>query len=227
MLPRSTVAGRVGALSPLTVPFILHSAAAAHAGFAPASERCNGATARGVAGLRAGAGSTSRERRREGEMKTYRVAVIPGDNIGPEVVAEGLRVLQRVAELGFCASSWRPFPGGRGTTWPRGARRQVAGGDAAPLPRHLPGAHGDPARVPDRIGSQQLMHPLRKGSTCTSTCARCGPAGRATPLRASDDIDLVVVRENTEGAPGWGAGCTGDAGGCPADHGGHPPGASG
>ena len=47
-------------------------------------------------------------------MKTYRVAVIPGDNIGPEVVAEGLRVLQRVAELGFCRFELETFPWGAG-----------------------------------------------------------------------------------------------------------------
>ena len=31
--------------------------------------------------------------------QSYRIAVIPGDGIGPEVIAEGVRILQRVAEL--------------------------------------------------------------------------------------------------------------------------------
>ncbi|HEX2515275.1 MAG TPA: 3-isopropylmalate dehydrogenase [Chloroflexota bacterium] len=134
-------------------------------------------------------------------MKTYRVAVIPGDNIGPEVVAEGLRVLQRVAELGLCRFELETFP------W--GAGHYLATGRAAPeslvetlRPFHAIylGAHGDPARVPDRIGSQQLMHPLRKGLDLYVNLrpVRTLP-GVPTPLRASDPIDLVVVRENTEG----------------------------
>ncbi|MBQ5915532.1 MAG: tartrate dehydrogenase, partial [Lachnospiraceae bacterium] len=32
-------------------------------------------------------------------MKTYKIAVIPGDGVGPEVLTEGMKVLKRVAEL--------------------------------------------------------------------------------------------------------------------------------
>jgi tartrate dehydrogenase/decarboxylase/D-malate dehydrogenase len=62
------------------------------------------------------------------------------------------------------------------------------------------GAHGDPDRVPDKIGSQQLMHPIRKGLDLFVNLrpARLYP-GIASPLGAPGKIDLVVVRENTEG----------------------------
>ena len=58
-------------------------------------------------------------------MNTYRVAAVPGDNIGPEVVAEGLRVLARLREMGLCAFDVETFP------W--GAGHYLKTGRAAPL----------------------------------------------------------------------------------------------
>jgi tartrate dehydrogenase/decarboxylase/D-malate dehydrogenase len=134
-------------------------------------------------------------------MNDYRIAVIPGDNIGPEVAAAGCRVLARLQELGHCRFAFEHFP------W--GAGHYLRTGRAAPadLVEQLRpfdaiyfGAHGDPARVPDRVGSRELMHPLRQGLDLYVNLrpVRLLP-GVASPLRAPGEVDFVVVRENTEG----------------------------
>jgi len=131
------------------------------------------------------------------------MAVIPGDNVGPEVVAQGLRVLKRLEDLGFCAFDTQSF------SW--GAGEYLRTGRAAPDPDEIVavlrefdaiyfGAHGDPSRVPDWVASQQLMHPLRQG---LDLYVNLRPIklfhGVESPLKAPGDIDFVVVRENTEG----------------------------
>lgn len=134
-------------------------------------------------------------------MNQYRIAVIPGDNIGPEVVGEGLRVLRELEAARVCTFSFETFP------W--GARHVLTSGRAAPenvAELLLPfdaiymGAHGDPANVPDRFASQQLMHPIRKG---LDLYANIRPVkwwpGTQIPLKQTDPIDFVMVRENTEG----------------------------
>lgn len=134
-------------------------------------------------------------------MNEYRVAVIPGDNIGPEVVAEGLRVLGELERAGICRFAFERFP------W--GARHVLTTGRAAPedlvetlrpFDAIYMGAHGDPANVPDRFASQQLMHPIRKG---LDLYANVRPVkwwpGTEIPLKQTDPIDFVMVRENTEG----------------------------
>ena len=118
-----------------------------------------------------------------------------------EVVAEGRKVLERVAGLGFCRFAFETFP------W--GAGHYLATGRAAPeeivdilrpFDAIYMGAHGDPARVPDRMGSQQLMHPLRKGLDLYVNLRPVKSLpGVESPLKATDAIDFVVVRENTEG----------------------------
>ena len=63
------------------------------------------------------------------EKKIYKIAVIGGDGIGPEVLAEGIKVLKRTAELDgsfgfdFTCFPWGNrtfFPFGPGTTWNTG-----------------------------------------------------------------------------------------------------------
>jgi tartrate dehydrogenase/decarboxylase/D-malate dehydrogenase len=134
-------------------------------------------------------------------LKTYKIAVAPGDNIGPEVIAEGRKILERVAALGYCGFEFETFPWGAGhyLATGRAAPENIAeilrGFDAVYV-----GAHGDPARVPDAIASQQFMHPMRKG---LDLYANVRPIkwypGTEIPLRQTDPIDFVVVRENTEG----------------------------
>ena len=46
-------------------------------------------------------------------MKTYKIAVIPGDGVGPEVLAEGIKVLKKVAEMdGTFSFEFVHFPWG-------------------------------------------------------------------------------------------------------------------
>lgn len=134
-------------------------------------------------------------------MNSYRIALIPGDNIGPEVIAQGRRLLEHIETLGYCRWQFETFPWGSGhyLTAGRAAPENVAE-LLRPFDAIYIGAHGDPGRVPDDIGSQQLMHPIRKG---LQLFANVRPVkwyeGTHTPLKSTEPIDFVVVRENTEG----------------------------
>lgn len=134
-------------------------------------------------------------------VKTHRIAVIPGDNIGPEVVAAGLEVLRHLQERGLWRFEAETFPWGAGYYLKTGKAMPDDGiatlrqFDAIYL-----GAHGDPARVPDRVSSQGLMHPIRKNLQLYVNLrpVRRYP-GVPSPLASPGEIDFVVVRENTEG----------------------------
>ena len=50
-------------------------------------------------------------------METYKIAVVAGDGVGPEVIAEGMKVLNKVAELdGSFRFEFTEFPGAVNTT---------------------------------------------------------------------------------------------------------------
>ena len=134
--------------------------------------------------------------------RTVRLAVIGGDGIGPEVVAEGLKVLDAVAP-GHGVSFER-------TDYDLGARRWHATGEALPdsvlaeVAAHdaiLLGAVGDPS-VPSGVLERGLLLRLR---FALDHCVNLRPVrlypGVETPLagKTPDDIDMVVVREGTEG----------------------------
>jgi 3-isopropylmalate dehydrogenase len=125
-----------------------------------------------------------------------RLAVIPGDGIGPEVIAEALKVLGEVA------------PGSETTTYDLGAARWHATGELLPesvlteLREHdaiLLGAVGDPS-VPSGILERGLLLRLRfeLDHHVNLRPARLYPGVRS-PLANPPEIDLVVVREGTEG----------------------------
>jgi 3-isopropylmalate dehydrogenase len=133
-----------------------------------------------------------------------RLAVIGGDGIGPEVVAEGLRVLRAV------------HPKVETTDYDLGARRWAATGEALPdsvlteLRAHdaiLLGAVGDPA-VPSGVLERGLLLRLRFALDhyVNLRPVRLYP-GVASPLAGNPSIDMIVVREGTEG-PYAGAGGT-------------------
>ena len=137
---------------------------------------------------------------------TFDVAVLPGDGIGPEVVAEAVRVLRRVQELsgGEVALSLETFAAGAGT-WRRSgeaiADDVYAACEAADA--ILLGAAGLPdARHPDgREAGGDVIFRLRFG---LDLYAGIRPvrlyAGVPTPLReTAAGIDYVLVRENVEG----------------------------
>jgi 3-isopropylmalate dehydrogenase len=133
-----------------------------------------------------------------------RVAVIPGDGIGPEVVAEAVRVLERARETHGTELELTHFDWGaekflrEGVSLPAGALEMLAGEFEA----ILAGAFGDP-RVPSNQHAEDILLGMRRG---LDLYINLRPVrlldARLTPLRnrKAEEIDFVVFRENTEGA---------------------------
>jgi tartrate dehydrogenase/decarboxylase / D-malate dehydrogenase len=129
----------------------------------------------------------------------HRIAVIGGDGVGPEVVAQGIRVLEAACPGGL---EWTHLPWGSdhhartGALMPANALTTLAEHDAVYL-----GAVGSPA-VPDHVTLWGLLLPIRQRFDLYLNIRpiRLLP-GVATPLagRGPADIDMVCVRENTEG----------------------------
>lgn len=145
-------------------------------------------------------------------MATHRIAVIAGDGIGQEVMPEGIKVLRALQgivpglHLEFEACPWgSDYYLQHQVMMPDSALKTLAEFDAIYF-----GAVGDPQRVPDHITLNGLILPIRKNFQ-QYACVR--PAkllpGAPCPLvgKTPEDIDFVVVRENTEGeyadAGGW------------------------
>jgi tartrate dehydrogenase/decarboxylase/D-malate dehydrogenase len=136
--------------------------------------------------------------------KSYRVAVIPGDGIGQEVMPEGVRVLEAAAKkFGFeIKLDWFDFANcdyylKHGAMMPEDWKAQIGSHDAIFF-----GAVGWPAKVPDHIslwGSLVLWRREFDGYVNLRP-VRLMP-GVPSPLanRKPGDIDFWVVRENTEG----------------------------
>jgi tartrate dehydrogenase/decarboxylase / D-malate dehydrogenase len=133
---------------------------------------------------------------------TYRIALIPGDGIGREVIPEGVRTLEALAlKFGFNLS-FRSFPFSceyflqHGVMMPPDALEQLKAFDAILL-----GAVGHP-KVADHVSLWGLLLPIRRAfdQYVNLRPVRLLP-GIRTPLadRKSADIDFVIVRENTEG----------------------------
>jgi tartrate dehydrogenase/decarboxylase/D-malate dehydrogenase len=135
-------------------------------------------------------------------MKTYRIAAIPGDGIGKEVVPEGMRVLDAVARKHGIEFAWEHFDwsceryAATGAMMPADGLAQIAGHDAIFF-----GAVGFPS-VPDHVSLWGLLIPFRRGfqQYVNLRPVRLMP-GIVSPLagREPGDIDFWIVRENTEG----------------------------
>ena len=142
-------------------------------------------------------------------MARHRIAVIAGDGIGKEVMPEGLRVLEAAAtRFGidlqfdhFDFSSWDYFER-HGKMLPDDWKAQIGGHDALYF-----GAVGWPEKIPDHIslwGSLLLfrrefdqyvnLRPARLMPGVTAPVVR-----RDGSARAPGEIDMYIVRENTEG----------------------------
>jgi tartrate dehydrogenase/decarboxylase/D-malate dehydrogenase len=135
---------------------------------------------------------------------TFRIAAIPGDGIGKEVMPEGLRVLEAAAErFGFALDvrqiEWAScdWYAQHGQMMPDDWKRQLEGFDAIYF-----GAAGWPATVPDNVS---LWGSLLKFRREFDQYINLRPVrlfdGVPCPLagRKPGDIDYFVVRENTEG----------------------------
>ncbi|MGH1565311.1 tartrate dehydrogenase [Mumia sp. DW29H23] len=133
-------------------------------------------------------------------MNTYRIAVIPGDGIGREVVPPTLAVLDRLADHGGFRLAYDSFDWScerfvrTGAMMPEDGLDQIAGHDAILL-----GAVGWPG-VPDHVSLWGLLIPIRRRfrQYVNLRPIRVMP-GLPGPLRDADGVDLVVVRENVEG----------------------------
>jgi tartrate dehydrogenase/decarboxylase/D-malate dehydrogenase len=131
-------------------------------------------------------------------VKTYRIAAIPGDGIGNEVIPAGIEVLQRAADgfrlevEHFDWSSQRYV--GTGKYIPDGGLDQLKAFDAIFF-----GAVGAPD-VPDHVSLWGLRLPICQGFDQYANLrpARVLP-GIKSPLDKGSAIDWVIVRENTEG----------------------------
>ncbi|MBZ0250589.1 MAG: tartrate dehydrogenase [Burkholderiales bacterium] len=136
-------------------------------------------------------------------MRHYRIAVVPGDGIGKEVVPEGLRLLAAVeARLGGFRCEPTHFPWGSDYCRSHGEMMPEDGNEALrPFDAILFGAVGDP-EIPDHVTLWGLRLKICQGFDQYANVrpTRIFP-GIASPLagRGPGDIDWVIVRENTEG----------------------------
>jgi tartrate dehydrogenase/decarboxylase/D-malate dehydrogenase len=131
-------------------------------------------------------------------MSEYRIAVIGGDGVGPEVVAAGMGVLSAAASRFSLA--WEHLPWGSDYYQANGVMMPADGLDV--LERFdaiYLGAVGRPD-VPDHVTLWGLLLPLRQG---LDLWANLRPArlleGVPSKLEGRPPVDMLVVRENTEG----------------------------
>ncbi|WP_291065968.1 tartrate dehydrogenase [Hydrogenophaga sp.] len=142
-------------------------------------------------------------------MSKHRIAVIAGDGIGQEVVPEGLRVLEATAvrfgidlqfdRFGFASCDYYER---HGQMLPDDWKQQIGGHDAIYF-----GAVGWPDKVPDHISLWGSLLQFRRefDQYVNLRPAKLMPGVRALVLRRDGslrqpgEIDMVIVRENTEG----------------------------
>src|SRR6266478_3235607 len=136
-----------------------------------------------------------------------KIAVMPGDGVGKEVIAEGLKILRVAGEKFGFKYTTTDYPFGAEhylktkITLPDSALKELAGHDAI-----LFGAVGaDPrgnARIPQGLIETDILLKMRfeLDQYINLRPTRLLP-GVPTPLKnvGPDDIDMVIVRENTEG----------------------------
>ena len=133
-------------------------------------------------------------------MKNFNLAVIAGDGIGPEVVTEGLRVLDTVAkkyDLNFSKTNYElgaAYWHKTGETLPDSVMAELAKADVILL-----GAVWDPS-VPSGVLERGLLLKLRFAFEhyINLRPAKLFP-GVTSPITNNKGIDFVVVREGTEG----------------------------
>ncbi|MEW5863487.1 MAG: tartrate dehydrogenase [Pseudomonadota bacterium] len=139
-------------------------------------------------------------------MTEYRIAVIPGDGIGREVMPEGVRVMEAAGAKYGISFRWQEFPWS--CDWYK-AHGRMCPEDAPDILRAFDaiyfGAVGNPAIVPDHVSAWGLLINFRRWF---DLYVNLRPVrlfeGIAPPLagRKPGDIDYLVVRENTEGEYG-------------------------
>ena len=134
-------------------------------------------------------------------MTRYRIALLPGDGIGTEVIPEGVKVLDALARKHSFEVTCTDHPYSceyylaHGVMLPEEGFAELAAHDAILL-----GAVGDPRLVPDHVSLRGLLVPLRQRF---DLYVNLRPARRLkgcpTPLKGDPDFDIAVIRENSEG----------------------------
>ncbi|MER9138199.1 tartrate dehydrogenase [Mesorhizobium sp. M0830] len=133
-------------------------------------------------------------------MKSYSIALIPGDGIGSDVTAAAWTVLETAAKRAGFALTGTEFPWSckffkeTGRMMPEDGIETLRGFDAILL-----GAVGWPAEVPDSVSLHGLLLPIRKAFVQYANIRphRLLP-GVTGPLR-TENFDILCIRENTEG----------------------------
>lgn len=137
----------------------------------------------------------------EAKMKTYKIPIIAGDGVGPEVVAEGKKTLEATGRMYGFDIEWKEYPYGAehylatGELLSEDALKELSDYRAIYL-----GSVGD-ARVPPGVLERGILFALR---FYFDQYVNLRPIrlleGVETPIRdkGPDDIDYVVVRENSE-----------------------------
>jgi tartrate dehydrogenase/decarboxylase/D-malate dehydrogenase len=135
-------------------------------------------------------------------MTNYRIAVIPGDGIGKEVVPEGIRVLEAAGRRFEISFKWDELPWNcetytrTGRMMPEDGIEKLRRYDAIFL-----GAVGFPG-VPDHVSLWGMLIPIRR---LMRQYVNLRPVrmlkGMVSPLKDREpaDIDFIIVRENNEG----------------------------
>jgi 3-isopropylmalate dehydrogenase len=131
------------------------------------------------------------------------IAILPGDGIGPEVMAQATRLLEHYRDArGLPLDLWQLDLGAErflrdGTTFPKDVKDRITNEASAVLL----GALGDP-RVPNLEYARDILFGLRFGLDLYANMRPIRAlADRLVPLkdRTAKDVDIVVFRENTEG----------------------------
>jgi len=133
--------------------------------------------------------------------RRHRVAVLPGDGIGPEVTREAVEALQLAGEIGGFSFEWTTYPFGAEhylrtkEAFPASALEEMRGHEAILL-----GAIGDP-RLPTGLLERAIISGIRFG---LDLFVNLRPIrlfhADLCPLKGKgpEQVDLIVVRENTE-----------------------------
>lgn len=134
-------------------------------------------------------------------MTSHKFAVIPGDGIGPEIIAEGRKVIDAVSDLEGFKVKWTEYPFGADhylatkELLPENALKEIGKMDAIYL-----GALGDPRLKPGILEKGVLLALRFYFDEYVNLRPIKLLAGVDCPLKDKkpEDIDFTVVRENTE-----------------------------
>ena len=134
-------------------------------------------------------------------MKSLKIALYPGDGIGKEVLQEALRVLDAVqGSIGGFELRYTELPWGgdyyfeHGSVVPDDYLDQLRAYDAILL-----GAVGDPERLPDSLTLAPLVQIRQRFDQYVCTRPSRLMPGVRSPLAEPGEIDMLVLRENSEG----------------------------